>query len=108
MALELLSDDSLFLIDSSDPWYGDILVYPQTQHFWHELSKDNHRRLRHQAQHYLIVGDALYCHGVDTILCQCVTYDEVKCNKNDCQSRACGDHLSGLATAQKKLCAGYV
>ena len=26
-ALESLLDDSLFLIDSSDPWYGDILVY---------------------------------------------------------------------------------
>ena len=31
--LESLPDDSLFLVDSSDPWYGDILVYLQTQHF---------------------------------------------------------------------------
>ena len=28
--LDSLPDDSLFLIDSSDPWYGEILVYLQT------------------------------------------------------------------------------
>ena len=28
--LESLLDDSLFLIDSSDLWYGDILMYLQT------------------------------------------------------------------------------
>ena len=60
MAPESLLDDSLFFIDSSDPWYGDILVYLQTQHFRPKLSEDNHRRIHHQAQHYLIVGDALY------------------------------------------------
>ena len=31
MALESLPNDSLFLIDSSDPWYGDIHMYLQTE-----------------------------------------------------------------------------
>ena len=31
--LESLPDDSLFLMDLSDPWYRDILVYLQTQCF---------------------------------------------------------------------------
>ena len=31
--LESLPDDFLFLIDSSDPWYGAILLYLQTQRF---------------------------------------------------------------------------
>ena len=69
MALESLPNDYLFLIDSLDPWYGDILVYLQTQRFHPKLSKDDCRQLHHQAQHYLIISDALYCHGVDTILC---------------------------------------
>lgn len=30
MSLESLPNDSLFLINSSDPWYGYILVYLQT------------------------------------------------------------------------------
>jgi hypothetical protein len=98
MALESLPDDSLFLIDLSDPWYGDILVYLQTQRFQPELSKDGRRRLHHLAQHYLMIGDALYRRGVDTILCRCVTHDEAEKIMNDCHSRACGGHLSRLAT----------
>lgn len=55
--LESLPNDSLFLMDSSDPWYGDILVYLQTQCFRPSTTKDDNRCLRHLAQHYLIVGD---------------------------------------------------
>ena len=57
--LESLLDDFLFLMNLLDPWYRDILVYLQTQHFCPSSMKDNHRRLRHLAQHYLIIGDAL-------------------------------------------------
>ena len=49
--LESLPDDSLFLIDSSDPWYVDILVYLQTQRFRPLATKDDRRRIRHLAQH---------------------------------------------------------
>ena len=30
---ETFPDDHLFLIESSNPWYGDILVYLQTMWF---------------------------------------------------------------------------
>jgi hypothetical protein len=93
-------------MDSSDPWYGDILVYFQTQHFQRSSTKDDRRCLRDLAQHYLIVGDALYHRGVDTMLRQCVTREESELIMNDCHSRACGGHLSGLATAQKILRVG--
>jgi hypothetical protein len=43
MALESLPNDSLFLIDSSNPWYEDILVYLQMQRFRPALSKDDRR-----------------------------------------------------------------
>ena len=33
VALDLLPDESLFLIDSVDPWYEYILIYLQTQRF---------------------------------------------------------------------------
>ena len=33
MALNSLPNESLFLIDSADPWYRDILIYLQTQRF---------------------------------------------------------------------------
>lgn len=99
MDLDSLPDDSLFLIDSSDPWYGYILVYLQTQWFQLEVSKDDRRRLHHLAQHYLIIGDALYRCSVDSVLHRCVTHDKDEKIMNDCHSGACGGHLSGLATA---------
>ena len=105
--LESLPDDSLFLIDSSDPWYGDILVYLQTQRLQPSATKDDRRHIRHLAQHYLIVGDTLYHRGVDIVLRQCVIHKEAEKIMNDCHSGACGGHLSRLATSQKILCAGY-
>jgi hypothetical protein len=35
-----LLDESLFLISTSDPWYGDILLYLQTQRFQPSISCD--------------------------------------------------------------------
>jgi hypothetical protein len=71
------------------------------------LSRDDRRRIRHQAPRYLLIGDILYRRGIDTILRRCVTIDEVDKVLNDCHSGACGGHLSGIATAQKIIRAGY-
>ena len=38
VAKYLIADESLFLISTLDPWYGDIIIYLQTQNFWLELS----------------------------------------------------------------------
>lgn len=69
VALDSLPDESLFLIDLTDPWYRDILIYMQTQRFRPDTSKDDRRRIRHQAQHYIIMADALYRQGIDMIMC---------------------------------------
>jgi hypothetical protein len=105
--LESLPDDSLFLMDSSDPWYRDILVYLQTQRFRPSSMKEDCQRLCHLAQHYLIIGDALYHRGVDTMLHRSVTHEVAELIMNDCHSGACGGHLSGLATTQNILRTGY-
>ena len=36
---EPIVDESLFLISTLDPWYGDIIVYLQTQSFRPEISR---------------------------------------------------------------------
>jgi hypothetical protein len=102
-----LPDESLFLISTSDPWYGDILLYLQTQRFWPDVSRDERHRIRHHSKYYLIIGDTLYRCGIDTILRRCLTHEEVERVLNDCHSGACGSHLSGMATTQKILRAGY-
>eukprot|EP00253_Pinus_taeda_P022601 PITA_22601 len=104
---ESILDETLFLISTLDPWYGDIIFYFQMSSFRPETSKDARRRIRHQAQPYRIIGDTLYRLGVDSILCQCLTFEEAERVLNDCHSGACGGHMSGYTTTQKILCAGY-
>jgi hypothetical protein len=40
-----IPDETLFLISTLDPWYGDIIVYLQTSSFHPETSKDARRRI---------------------------------------------------------------
>jgi hypothetical protein len=37
-----LLDETLFLISTSDPWYGDILLYLHTQRFQPDISREEH------------------------------------------------------------------
>lgn len=104
---ELIPDETLFLISTLDPWYGDIIVYLQTQTFQLELSESKHHCIRHQSQPYWIIGDTLYYVGVDSFLHRCLTLEEAERVLNDCHSRACGGHMSRYATTQKILRTGY-
>jgi hypothetical protein len=88
----------MFLIASSNPWYGDILIYIQTLKCPTSASRDEHRWIRHQAKNYLILDDTLYQRGVDCILRRCLTHEKAVIVLNDCHNGACGGHLSGLAT----------
>ena len=100
---ESLVDDHLFLIDSSDLWYGAIIVYLQTTKFPSNVSKEERRHIHHQAENYLIINDTLYQRGVDMVLGQCLTHEETEKVLNDCHNGAYGGHLYGLATTQKIL-----
>lgn len=64
-------DESIFLISSSDAWYGDILIYLQAQTFQQDTSHSQQRRIHYQAKDYLIIGDTLYHHGIDMVLRRC-------------------------------------
>jgi hypothetical protein len=101
-----LPDESLFLINTSDPWYGDILLYLQTQRFQPNIPHEERRCIRHHSHRYIILGDTLYRRGIDTILRRCLTHEEAEHVLNDCHLGACGGHLSDMDTAQKILCAG--
>ena len=53
-------DESLFLISFDEVWYGDIIIYLQTQNFWPDLSSTDCHLIRYQAHQYIILGDTLY------------------------------------------------
>jgi hypothetical protein len=105
--LEILPNKTLFLIRTSDPWYRDILLYLQTQHFQPNTSHEERRRIHHHSRLYLIIGNTKYHHGIDTILRRCLIHAEAEHILNDCHLGACGGHLFGMATAQKILLANY-
>jgi hypothetical protein len=99
VAADSLPDESLFLISFDNIWYGDIIIYFQTQNFLPNLSSTDRRRIRYQACQYIILGDTLYRYGIDSVFRCCLTFDEAKKASNDCHSGACGGHMSGYATS---------
>ena len=107
VAEEPIADESLFLISTLDPWYGDIIVYLQTQSFRPEISRSQHQKIRFQSQQYKIIGDTLYRRGADPVFRHYLNHEETERVLNDCHSGVCGGHMSGFATAQKILRAGY-
>ena len=62
------------------------------------LSRDDRRYIRHHAKYYLILNDTMYRRGIDSILQRYLTHEEAEHVLNDCHSRACGGHLSGMDT----------
>ena len=101
------SDEFLFLMSTTDPWYGDLIIYLQTQRFHPNMSRDDCHHIPHHKKYYLMLNDTLYHCGIDSILWQCLTHEEDEMVLNDFHYGACGGHLSGMATAQKILHAGY-
>ena len=78
-------------------------MYLQTLNFSSSASHDEHWRICHQVQNYLIIDDTLYFRGVDYFLHHCLTHVEVELVLNEFHSGACGVHLSRLETTQNIL-----
>ena len=62
------SNEFLFLISTTNPWYGDLIIYLQTQIVQPNISCDDHLHICHHAKYYLILNDTLYHRGIDYIL----------------------------------------
>jgi hypothetical protein len=60
VVIDSFPDEHIFLISSSDPWYGDIIIYLQTLKFPSHFSRDDRRWIHHMVKNYLIIGDTLY------------------------------------------------
>ena len=104
--IDSLPDESLFLISTFNPWYGDLILYLQTQRFKQHINHDEHRCIHHHSKYYLIINDTLYRHDIDSILRHYLTHDKVEIVMSDCHSRSCGSHISGMDTSQKYYALG--
>ena len=83
-------DEHIFLISTSDPWYGYILVFLQTLKCPATFSWEERSKLLLHAKNYLIIGDTLYRRGVDSVLHKFLTQKKTESVLNDSHSRACG------------------
>ena len=101
-------DEFLFLISTTDPWYGDLIIYLQTQRFQPNKSRDDCHRIRHHVKYYLILNNTLYKCGIYSILQRCFTHEEAEQVLNYCHSGACVSHLFGMAIVKNVLCTGYL
>jgi hypothetical protein len=107
VADDSLPDESLFLISSDDLWYGNIIIYLQTQTFQPNFSSTDLCRILYQSHQYIILGDTLYHRGIDSVFRRCLMFDKAEKALNDCHSGACAGPMSGYATAQKILRESY-
>ena len=69
------ADEHLFLIATTDPWYGTLIIYLQTQRIDAQFSSIGQHRIRYQARRYLINGDTLYRRGIDLVLRRCLVHE---------------------------------
>jgi len=94
-------DDHLSLINSSDPWYENILVHIgilKNHVVPYQLLSRRTKATKITRKNCLIINNTLYHQGGDCILRRCLTHEDAEKTINDCHAGACGVHLIGLAT----------
>ena len=73
----------------------DISLYIQTLKSHPLFPQDYRHHVDHYIDNnYLIIDDMLYRQGVDSILRQCLTHEEVEKLLNDCHNGACSGHVT--------------
>ena len=97
-------DEHLFLIATTDPWYGTLITYLQTQRIDAQFSSIERCRIRYQARRYLIIMDNLYSKGIDLVLIHYLVHEEAEQVLNDFHIGVCGGHHFGWLEIAQKYC----
>ena len=97
--------DLVGAIDSEPSWMVDMVIYLKED----KLLKDREqaRRVRYHAEHYLLLNDKLYKRGVSTPLLRCLDAKEAKEVLNEIYDGVCGNHAGGQSLAHKALLQGF-
>ena len=57
--------EHIFLISSTNPWYGNIIFYLHTLKVPPHILRDEHRCLCHNSKNSLIIDKTMYLSGVE-------------------------------------------
>ncbi|XP_021773987.1 uncharacterized protein LOC110737949 [Chenopodium quinoa] len=100
-------DHVLYAIKVKDlPWYADLVNFLACGEFPPSFSKNQKKKLKREARHYLWDEPILYKREVDGLLWRCVPNEEVPSVLNMCHSDPSGGHMGVSKTATKVLQCG--
>ncbi|MCO5583572.1 hypothetical protein L7F22_037484 [Adiantum nelumboides] len=99
-------DSTLFKVDTTAEWYGDLLYLLSTGLFPKDASLVQKRRLLIKSKPFTLIGGRLYRAILDGVLRRCVSPHEVTHILEDAHSGPTGGHYPGHVTAHKVLQSG--
>lgn len=100
---DLFSDERLYSVSSTFPWYADIMNYLVTRQFPTNAPRHLKEKIRSQARFYLWEEPYLWRFCGDQIIRCCVDDSEIESVLNFCHSREGGGHFGPKRTAHKIL-----
>ncbi|XP_021723382.1 protein NYNRIN-like [Chenopodium quinoa] len=102
-----LRDDVLYILNENElSWFADLVNYLASGEFPPDFSKNQRKKLKREAIHYVWDDPILYKRGVDGLLRRCVPDEEVQNVLKMCHFDPCGGHMGANKTALKVLHSG--
>ena len=97
--------DLVETIDSEPSWMDEIVIYLKEDKL--PENREQARRVRYHAEHYLLLNDRLYKRGVLTPLLRCLNGKEAKEVLSQIHDGVSGNHTRGQSLAHKALLQGF-
>ena len=104
---ESFPEEQLLAIESSIPWYADIVNFLVTNQLPAGWSKAKRDKLKSDVKHYLWDDPYLWRQCSDQVIRRCVSAGEFHSILTFCHSFACGGHFGPKRTARKVLESGF-
>lgn len=113
-SLKLFSPSSLaeasvseISIESHDLWYKQLHEYLKWNAFPTDMAPIEKHAFKHQATHYMFLGDILYKHSFDGILLHFLQLYDQQIVISNCHDGICSGHFNSIAIAKCVLQMGY-
>ena len=97
------SNELLFTVQKTTPWYTDIVNYLVIRMLPSDLSQSLKDKIKSDAKYYVWDDPYLWKYYVNHIIRRCVSKDEIPSLLSFCHSYACGGHFCCKITTWKVL-----
>ncbi|GJS57233.1 uncharacterized protein Tco_0652017 [Tanacetum coccineum] len=96
-------DEHLFAVQTTNPWYADLVNYLVTKTLPDDLSRAQQNKIKSDAKYYVWDDPYLWKHCSDQVIRRCVNDNEIQSILKFCHSHVCGGHFGPKRTARKIL-----